>query len=234
MYSYYSDFNKYPGELFAFKPLPVSDIVPILDCVNEEGTGYFSYTNKENTHIVIPYASDRNNLSPMVRHSFFPLLLLATATRFFNLFYFKHLGAFDCHLKCHYSLFVSHVTCNSNANSDGRTLRPRRLSKPINAVATSRSLHSWRSPTQPTPSRGSSKTTCSHSPRTRRVSAVLKVRRNNCYGISKLTRVTLDRCHHRGVLQRYDSSGRRIRGVVRSGLFRVHGSCQFACHCATN
>ncbi len=50
----------------SFKPLPISNIVPIAECINADGVGYFSYNNLEDKRITIPFVSDRNNLEPMV------------------------------------------------------------------------------------------------------------------------------------------------------------------------
>ena len=60
----YSSFN---GEFYAFSPLPILNIVPIFECVNEDGVAYFSYENLGDLDALIPQLFDRNNLSPLVR-----------------------------------------------------------------------------------------------------------------------------------------------------------------------
>ncbi len=47
-------------------PLPISDVVPVLDCIDEFNVAYFSYKNNEQSVLRIPYVADRNALSPGV------------------------------------------------------------------------------------------------------------------------------------------------------------------------
>jgi hypothetical protein len=55
------------NRVFAFAPLPIQDIVPIFECVNQDGVAYFSYKNLMDHAFAIPQLFDRNNLSPLVR-----------------------------------------------------------------------------------------------------------------------------------------------------------------------
>lgn len=66
IYAYWDDRYIYKG-LYAFAPLPISNIEPILECIDATGLAYLSARNKEDTRIVIPFAPDRNNISPLVR-----------------------------------------------------------------------------------------------------------------------------------------------------------------------
>ena len=54
------------GIIHKFEPLPIQDVVPVLECIDEFNVAYFSYINNEGDGFRIPYVVDRNNLSPGV------------------------------------------------------------------------------------------------------------------------------------------------------------------------
>jgi hypothetical protein len=54
------------GIIHKFEPLPIQDVVPVLECIDEFNVAYFSYINNEGDGFRIPYVVDRNSLSPGV------------------------------------------------------------------------------------------------------------------------------------------------------------------------
>jgi hypothetical protein len=52
------------GIIHKFEPLPIQDVVPVLECIDEFNVAYFSYINNEGDGFRIPYVVDRNSLSP--------------------------------------------------------------------------------------------------------------------------------------------------------------------------
>eukprot|EP00029_Vermamoeba_vermiformis_P004922 TRINITY_DN1569_c0_g2_i1.p1 TRINITY_DN1569_c0_g2~~TRINITY_DN1569_c0_g2_i1.p1 ORF type:complete len:710 (+),score=83.21 TRINITY_DN1569_c0_g2_i1:32-2131(+) len=50
---------------YALAPVPILEIVPIFECVNQDGVAYFSYENLGDLDAIIPQLFDRNNLSPL-------------------------------------------------------------------------------------------------------------------------------------------------------------------------
>ena len=56
------------GIVHKFVPLPITDVVPIIDCIDEFNFAYFTYKNNASPDdgFRIPYVVDRNALSPDV------------------------------------------------------------------------------------------------------------------------------------------------------------------------
>jgi hypothetical protein len=52
------------NKLYTLAPLPMQNIVPILDCVDEDLVAYFTYHNLEAKEILLPFVVDRNVLLP--------------------------------------------------------------------------------------------------------------------------------------------------------------------------
>jgi hypothetical protein len=56
----------YASKLYGLKPLPIQNVVPILECYNpNDGRAFFSYNNLETQSFFLPRADDRNNIAPL-------------------------------------------------------------------------------------------------------------------------------------------------------------------------
>jgi hypothetical protein len=63
------------NKLYTLAPLPMQNIVPILDCVDEDLVAYFTYHNLEAKEILLPFVVDRNVLLPTVSLQTTPFLI---------------------------------------------------------------------------------------------------------------------------------------------------------------
>ncbi len=53
------------GALYTFEPLPLQNVIPVLDCIDQNNVAHFSYEISATNNFRLPFVADRNNLEPL-------------------------------------------------------------------------------------------------------------------------------------------------------------------------
>jgi hypothetical protein len=54
------------NKVYTLSPMPLQNVVPIFECFDAEGYGYFTFNNLEQKSVWVPHTVDRNNFNNSV------------------------------------------------------------------------------------------------------------------------------------------------------------------------